>query len=222
MHRKAEELVKIENAEKLGEKYKKKAIPAENTPVRESIRNMGKLTENQQESLEKLFHIAYHVALRGRPYTDFVHELEIQKLHKVEFFKIKSYENKSACRDFINFCSTSIFEETVRKKLYSNFISILCDGSTDSSVVEKECIHVLFVDPETFQPNISFFSLRNVPSQDAVGVFDAIKKAFSDNGLEFPLEKIVFLASDGALVNTGMKNGLISLVRKEFPWVGFI
>ena len=199
MHRKAEELEKIENAEKLGEKHKKKPIPAENTPVGESIRNTGKLTENQQERLEKLFHIAYHVALRGRPYTDFVHELEIQKLHKVEFFKTKSYENESACRDFINFCSTSIFEETVRKKLVnSNFISILCDGSTDSSVVEKECIYVLFVDPETFQPNISFFSLRNVPSQDVVGVFSAIKKAFSDNGLELLLEKIVFLASDGA------------------------
>ena len=78
---------------------------------------MGKLTEKQQESLEKLFHIAYHVALRGRPYTDLVHELEIQKLHKVEFFKTKSYKNESACRDFINFCSTSIFEETVRKNL---------------------------------------------------------------------------------------------------------
>ena len=82
MHRKTEELEKIENTEKLSEKYKKKAIPAENTPIRESIRNMGKLTENQQESLEKLFHIAYHVAVRGRPYTDFVHELEIQKLQQ--------------------------------------------------------------------------------------------------------------------------------------------
>ena len=127
----------------------------------ESIRNMGKLTEKQQESLEKLFHIAYHVALRGRPYTDFVHELKIQKLHKVEFFKTKWYENESSCRDFINLYSTSIFEETVRKKLVNpNFISILCDGSTDSSVVEKECIYVLFVDPETFQPNISFFHLE--------------------------------------------------------------
>ena len=82
MHRKTEVLEKIENAEKLSEKYKKKAIPAENTPIRESIRNMGKFTENQQESLEKLFHIAYHVAVRGCPYTDFVHELEIQKLQQ--------------------------------------------------------------------------------------------------------------------------------------------
>ena len=89
MHRKAEELEKTENAEKLGEKHKKKAIPAENTPVGESIRNIGKLTENQQERLEKRFRIAYHVALRGRPYIDFVHELKIQKFHKVEFFKTK-------------------------------------------------------------------------------------------------------------------------------------
>ena len=131
MHRKAEELEKIENAEKLDEKYKKKAIPAENTPIGESIRNMGKLTET------------FSYFLSYCPYTDFVHELEIQKLNQVELFKTKSYKNESACRDFINFSSTSIFKETVRKKLVnSNFLSILCDDSTDSSVVEKECIYI--------------------------------------------------------------------------------
>ena len=59
-----------------------------NTPIGESLRqNMGKLSENRRESLEKLFHVAYHIAPRGRPYTDFVHELEVQKLHKVVFQK---------------------------------------------------------------------------------------------------------------------------------------
>ena len=52
------------------------------------------------KSLEKLFYAAYHIALRERPYTDFVHELEIQKSHKVEFFKSGSYENELACREF--------------------------------------------------------------------------------------------------------------------------
>ena len=52
MHRKAEELEKIENAEKLGEKYKMKAISAENTPIGESIRNMGKLTTRDTETAQ--------------------------------------------------------------------------------------------------------------------------------------------------------------------------
>ena len=89
-------------------------------------------------------------------------------------------------------------------------------------MVEKECIYVLFADPETFHLTISFFSLRNPPSQDAEGIFSAVKKAFADEGLEHPLINIVFLASDGASVNSGIKKGLISLIRKETPWVGFV
>ena len=98
----------------------------------------------------------------------------------------------------------------------------MCDGSTDSAVVEKECIHVLFADPETFHPTISFFSLRDPPSEDAEGISSAIKKAFADEGLRHLWKNIVFLASDGASVNSGIKKGLISLIRKETPWVGFV
>ena len=94
--------------------------------------------------------------------------------------------------------------------------------STDSAVVEKECIYVLFADPETFHPTISFAPLRDQPSQDAEGIFSAIKKAFADEGLEHLLRNIVFLASDGASVNSGIKEGLISLIRKETPPEGFV
>lgn len=66
----------------------------------------------------------------------------------------------------------------------TNFITILCDGLTDSAVVEKESIYVLFVDPDTFYPTLSFFSLKSVPSQDAKGVYSAIKDAFKEEGLE--------------------------------------
>ena len=149
--------------------------------------------------------------------------LELEKLHEVKFFKTSSYENESACRDFVSLCSKTIFHKTVKDKLeQANFISILCDGSTDSAVIEKECIYVLCVDPYTFNPTLSFFSLRNVPSQDAKGVHCAIKKAFSDEGMGYLLQRTMFLASDGASVNTGVKNGLISLIREETPWVGFV
>ena len=62
-----------------------------------------------------------------------------------------------------------------------------------------------------------FFSLRDPPSQDAEGIFSAIKKAFANEKLEHLLRNIVFLVSDGASVNSGIKKGLISLIRKETP-----
>ena len=53
-------------------------------------------------------------------------------------------------------------------------------------------------------------------------IFSAIKKAFADEGLEHLLRDIAFLVPDGASVNSGIKKGLISLIRKETPWVGFL
>ena len=69
---------------------------------------------------------------------------------------------------------------------------------------------------------ISFFPLRDLPPQDVKGIFSALKKAFADEGLEHLLRNIVFLASDGASVNSSVKKGIIGLIRKEMPWVGFV
>ena len=56
-----------------------------------------------------------------------------------------------------------------------------------------------------------------IPSQDASSIHEAIKKAFTEVGLETCLDKIVFLALDGAAVNTGLKNGLVKLIRDDRP-----
>ena len=54
------------------------------------------MTDAQKECFEKLFHVAYSVAKRGRPYTDFMDIIELEKLHNVKFFPGGSYENESA------------------------------------------------------------------------------------------------------------------------------
>ena len=98
----------------------------------------------------------------------------------------------------------------------------MCDGSTDNSVIEKECIYILFTDSDTLELNLCFFSLQDLPSQDAHGIFSAIKNAFEEKDLVDLIERIVFLASDGAAVNTGLNNGLIKLFQDEMPWIAFI
>ena len=86
-----------------------------------------------------------------------------------------------------------MFGGTVKSKLEkANFISILGNCLADSAVIERECIYVLFVNNETFLPTIYFFSLRNIPYQDAEVMFSVTKKAFTDKGPEFILDKIVF------------------------------
>lgn len=99
---------------------------------------------------------------------------------------------------------TSTLNKYSIRKFYTNSIHILLDGSTDSAVVKKKSIYVLFTNQEAFHPTISFFSLRDLPSQDAKGIFKALKKEFA--GLEqhlkafeqreHLLKNTAFLASD--------------------------
>ena len=223
MHSEAVKLDKIEKAKEVGEKYVTKLTPTGPTKIGESFKKSRSMTDAQKECFEKLFHVAYSVAKRGRPYTDFMDIIELEKLHNVKFFRGGSYKNESTCRDFVNSCANLIFNEEVKGKLLqSNFISILCDGSTDWLVIEKECIYVQFVEPSSMKINVAFLSLQDLPSQDASGIYEAIKKAFTEVGLETCLDKIIFLALDGAAVNTGLKNGLIKLIQDDWPWVAFV
>ena len=53
---------------------------------------------------------------------------------------------------------------------------VLCDGSTDSAIVEKEVVYVLFANPDNFAPSLTFMLLVSLESQDAKGVKKAIQK----------------------------------------------
>ena len=46
--------------------------------------------------------------------------------------------------------------------------------------------------------------------------------AFQKHDLPSLLQKIIFLSSDEASVNSGHKSGLISLLHKDQEWVTFI
>ena len=51
---------------------------------------------------------------------------------------------------------------------------------------------------------------------------DAITATFIKHSLESVLEKIIFLVSDGASVNSGQNSGLIKLFQEDLPRLSFI
>ena len=67
----------------------------------------------------------------------------------------------------------------------------------------------------------NIFSLTDVPSQDVQGIYSAIKPAFKNIIWSMYCLKL-FLASDGTFLNTGIKNGLITIVCQKTPQVGFV
>ena len=149
--------------------------------------------------------------------------MSLEKLHGVKFSPSEAYEHNNACKTFIEFSSKCIFEKSTKEKITrAHFVSVLCDGSTDSAVVEKECVYVIYIDLDTFTPVCSSFSLQDPESQDAIGIKDAITKAFGDNGLQETLNYMTFLTADGASVNSGGNTGLVALFRELYPWLVFV
>ena len=71
------------------------------------------------------------------------------------------------------------------------------------------------------QPTEFFACLGPDNNQDATGIFDVMINAFHKYDLSPLLQKIFFLSSDGALVNSGQMSGSISLLRIDREWVTF-
>ena len=155
-------------------------------------------------------------------FTVFQNQVASEKLHGVKF--TGAYENENACKNFIFGISEYLFEENVKKKLHLvNFIAILCDGSTDNSIIEQEVLYVIFPEPETFKPTMKFFEVvAPADSQDAPSLKKAIFATFHKHYFESVLSKNVFLSSDGASINSGKDSGLIRLLQEDFPWISFI
>ena len=85
-----------------------------------------------------------------------------------------------------------LFDENVKKKSeFVNFISMLCDGSTDKSVTEQEVLFVVFTDPERHLPTMTFFEVfAPEEGQDAPSLKQAIVQTFDAKQVSFPLRRL--------------------------------
>ena len=135
------------------------------------------MSEKDHKTLSKLHNISFHIALQRLPFTAFQNQVALEKFHGVKF--THAYENENACKNFSFRISEYLFEEKVKEKLHLvNFIIILCDGSTDNSIIEQEVLYVIFTDPETFKPTMRFFEVAPADSQDVPGLKKAIFQHF--------------------------------------------
>ena len=192
---------------------------SENSPITAAVSNMGRLGKEERSSILRLFDIAYLIAFKGRPHSDFTDIIELEKLHGVRFFSNSVYEKDMGCKIFIHFAAKALFEKEVKDKIKTaNFITVLADGAADAALIEKEVVYILFVDPDEFKPSLEFLSLKSVASQDAQGITSAIVDAFQDCDISEKLKRIVFFESDGTSVNSGLRGGVISLLQQRCFW----
>lgn len=85
------------------------------------------------------------------------------------------------------------------------------DGSTDSSVVEKEFVYVMFIGSDG-KVECRFFQLKDVPDATASGIRSLLLESFAKFGIDLA-QKLVSICVDGAAVNLGVRRGLSALLK---------
>ena len=104
------------------------------------LQGFNQMKEGEEKSLIKLFEIAYLIAIRGRPFTNFSNLMKLEKLHSIKF--LEKYKNRVACQDFISATRDYFFSEFVRSKLEcTDFIGIWNDRTTDAAPIEQDVLY---------------------------------------------------------------------------------
>ena len=100
MHKRAGEVTEHEKAEEQGTSVKRRIVQEvpEDAPINRGLKVMR---SEEQKIVSKLHDVAYYVAKRNLPLTEFEHLLNLENLHGVKY-KLKSYKNTTGCRSFIH------------------------------------------------------------------------------------------------------------------------
>ena len=64
-------------------------IPDDN-PLRQCF---ARMSENERHMLVRSFEVAYYIAKKGRPYSDFPELIELEKMHGVKFLSSYGHRN---------------------------------------------------------------------------------------------------------------------------------
>ena len=108
------------------------------------------------------FESAYLLAKNEAPLSLFPKSLSHEEIHGVTLEN--ALKNRNCGIGFIQHIVKSLGNDTKNKRENSNFYSLLNDGTTDSSVTEKEAFFVMTFDPnpvgrEKVYVKINFFDL---------------------------------------------------------------
>ena len=110
------------------------------------ISGLAKMEKNEVERMRLKFETALFIAKEELPLTKFEKVLDLEKHHGVKVGE--AYKNNKQAGVFIDCIGETIKSGLAKRLSHAKFLSVLCDGSTDSSVKEQEAIYVTHFDPE--------------------------------------------------------------------------
>ena len=174
---------------------------------------INQLNRSINNRLKILFENAHYLCKINRPFTDFKQQA---KLNIKQGYDLGStYLNDKSCSKFVKSISRSELNKLRIIFTDSKFLTLISDGSTDVSVKENEVIYIRH--SQLGVAKTLFISMEHVQKADANGIVATLKRSISLLGEFHQLQKkVVVFAADGASVNTGAANGVISKLQNQW------
>jgi hypothetical protein len=195
---------------------KKKRL--EDTPM-----GIGAKIMNSKASakLSNLFRTAHALAMKSRPFTDFIWQCKLDTKKGVDIGR--TYHTDKKCKEFID----SIAEVERRKMedsiANSKFLSFMCDESTDSAITE-ECM-IFLRSAKGGKINTYFLAIESLERANAENIYKTLYNSFESNLNLKKMDitkKLVGMATDGAAVLQGVRTGVAARMREDQPAIQVI
>ncbi|XP_033909367.1 zinc finger protein 862-like isoform X3 [Acipenser ruthenus] len=173
-------------------------------------------TEEMCRNMTVLFNTAYHLALEGRPFSDFRPLAELLK--KCELKVVDQYMNEGDCQMLIHHIARALKEDLAERIRQSPFLSVIMDGQSEDILADTVAVYVQYTTCDG-PPATEFLSLQELSCGTSDGYLQAIDRAFGVLGMRLQDELIVGLGIDGSNISSGLRANLFVTIRKTLPWV---
>ena len=177
---------------------------------------LNKCTSHALETTTRCFRTAYKVAKSGQPFSDYTAQIVLQQLNGLEVGRV--LHSNVVCKDIVVHVA-----QQMRRQLFGSIVqsgtkvSILLDEST--SLSKKSCLIIYLRAIVSGQPVTFFVDLVELQGGSACLIKEALLKTLDKHGFteEYLRLHLLSIATDGCSVMLGKSNGLVTLLRQEFP-----
>ena len=185
-------------------------------------RGIWVLYEKHHKMLMIMFNTAYGLAKKIRPFTDFPTACCIQEKNGLVGLFDEIYITDKAAKHFTSSIAKTLRQKTAADVHKARFMSVMSDGSTDTTIVEHEVVYVRYVD--LGNPVTKLASIQALEHGNAEGVHQCVMKGLAT--MELTADKLqpadsafptlVCANFDGASVMMGSKSGVSTRIQQSF------
>lgn len=173
------------------------------------------LHENMRKQLEYKFRNIHAIVKHNRPIKDFEWMNELDNAKGINTGQ--NYNSRFAAVTFLGSIAQSVRNETADIVKDAQFFSLTMDGTTDNAAIEQETLFLrTAIDGKVIT---KFLCVGEPEATTSVALHELIKKKLSGTLISRHMTKIVGFGSDGASNMTGTRGGVITLMRRDYPWL---